>query len=362
MKIAMIGNLDSCLYVYRAELIEALIQRGHTVYAIAPMSKYEKDLKALGCEIVNISLDRHGKNIFKELGLIKTFKKVLKEIKPDIVFTYTIKPNIYASMACQSLKIPYCINVTGLGLAVEKKGLMQKLVVFLYKKALKKVKTVFLQNQENLNFFLSKKIIRDRYQLIPGSGVNLTKFKYSPYPHNDIIKFGFVSRVMKEKGIDNFLDCAKVIKEKYPNTSFDIYGFCEDEYKGQLDELASQGIVNYHGLVKNIEEVYRTLDCLVHPTYYPEGMSNVLLESCATGRPIITTDRSGCREIVEDGINGYIIKQQDTADLIKNVEKFINLSWEEREAMGVAGRKKVEKEFDRNIVINAYLNEIGEGS
>lgn len=188
--------------------------------------------------------------------------------------------------------------------------------------------------------------------------MNLDYYKAIEYPSNLSTEFVFISRVMKEKGIDQYLAAAKYIRNKYPNTKFHICGFCEEEYENKLKKLEEQDIIIYHGLVEDVREILKVTHCTVHPTYYPEGMSNVLLESCASARPIITTDRSGCKEIVDDGINGYIVKQQDTNDLINKIEIFINLEYEKKKELGVNARKKVEKEFDRKIVVKKYLSQL----
>ena len=261
-------------------------------------------------------------------------------------------------MAAASLNIPYLANITGLGMAVENSGIMQKISLILYKYAFRKVNCVFVQNEENKQFFINNSIAVDKLNLIPGSGVNLKQFKPLKYPMHNTVNFVFISRIMKKKGIDQYLEAAKYIKNKYPNTEFHICGFCEDNYEGIFKKLESENIIKYHGMVRNVAEVLKDMDCTVHPTYYPEGMSNILLESCACARPIITTDRSGCREVVDDGINGYMIKQKDTKSLINAIEKFMLLPIEKRIQMGLEGRKKVEKEFDRQIVVDKYMEEI----
>ena len=359
MKIALIGNSDLAIYNYRFELVKKLIEDGHEVSVISPNGNLIKPLTDIGCTYYETPIDRHGTNPIKDLKLMRQYKKILKEISPDYVFTYTIKPNIYGAMACKKLKIPCIANITGLGTAVENGGLIQKITVMLYKIAFKKIQTIFFQNQENMQFFVDRKLFVDKHKLLPGSGVNLTRFTPYEYPNDDVVEFVFISRLMKEKGIDQYLEAAEYIKKKYPNTKFHICGFCEDAYKDKMEALTSSDTVVYHGMVKNIETVLENVHCTVHPTYYPEGLSNVLLESCACARPIITTDRAGCREVVVDGVNGFVVKQKDSADLIEKLEKFLSLSYEEKRAMGLAGREKVEKEFDRNIVIRAYLNEIG---
>ena len=261
-------------------------------------------------------------------------------------------------MAAAEKNIPFIANITGLGTAVENPGLSQKVMVALYHIAFRKVQKVFFQNTENQQFFIDHKIAVDKHGLLPGSGVNLERFAVKKYPEGDIIKFVFISRIMKEKGIDQYLDAAKAIKEKYPNTEFHICGFCEDEYEGKLNEYNDEGIVIYHGMIRNVSDFLEDMHCVIHPTYYPEGLSNILLEGSASGRPIITTDRSGCREVVDDGVNGYMIPQKDSKKLIEAIEKFLSLSFEEKKAMGLAARVKVEREFDRQIVVDKYLGEI----
>ena len=261
-------------------------------------------------------------------------------------------------MAAQKFNIPFVANITGLGTAIENGGKKQKILVMLYKIAFRKVHCVFFQNEENRQFFVEHNIAVDKHEMLPGSGVNLERFTVSEYPKDETVKFLFISRIMKEKGIDQYLEAAKKIKKKYENTEFHICGFCEKEYEGELEKLATEGIVIYHGMIRDVASFLKKIHCVVHPTYYPEGISNVLLEACASGIPIITTNRSGCREVVDDGINGYIVKEKDSMDLIEKIEKFLILSTDERRQMGIAGRWKVEKEFDRQIVVEKYMAEI----
>jgi len=186
----------------------------------------------------------------------------------------------------------------------------------------------------------------------------LQKYKPLEYPNGETTDFVFIGRIMKEKGIDQYIDAAKYIRGKYPQTRFHICGAFEENYGEQMKEFQDSGIILYHGVVKDMISLYQIASCTIHPSYYPEGLSNVLLESCACARPIITTNRAGCREVVDDGVNGFICKQKDSEDLIKQIEKFIALPYEKKKQMGLAGRAKVEKKFDRNIVVEAYLKEI----
>ncbi|MDO5147876.1 MAG: glycosyltransferase family 4 protein [Oscillospiraceae bacterium] len=358
MRVLILANNDVGLYKFRKELLEELIKENHEVYVSLPNGDFISSIEEIGCKFIETEFSRHGINPLDELKILKKYKKLLRELRPDVVFTYTIKPNVYGGMACGSLGIPYIANITGLGNAVENPGVMQKITLFLYKLGLKKAQKVFFQNTENRDFMLKHNVINGAHDLLPGSGVNLNNYVVHEYPSDDVINFVFVARIMKEKGIDQYFDAAKFIRNKYPNTRFHICGACEDDYSEKLKELENNGIIIYHGLVKDMSEIYKMVHCTIHPTYYPEGLSNVLLESCASGRPIITTDRSGCREVVDDGINGYVISQKSSESLIENIEKFLLLSNEEKKQLGIAGRRKVERQFDRQIVVNKYISEL----
>lgn len=357
-KVLFLVNHDVVIYNFRLELVERLLNDGYEVHISSPYGERIDDLKKLGAVYHEINMERHGMNPISEAKLLLRYRELIRYVKPDIVLGYTIKPNIYGAMAAAEKHIPFVANITGLGTAVENPGVSQKLMVGLYKIAFKNVQKVFFQNTENRQFFIDHNIAVDKHGLLPGSGVNLSRFIVSEYPSDTIVKFAFISRIMKEKGIDQYLDAAKVIRAKYPDTEFHVCGFCESEYEGKLNEYDHNGTVIYHGMIRDVAGFMSEMNCIIHPTYYPEGLSNVLLESCASGRPIITTDRSGCREVVDDSVNGYMIPQKNSQKLIEAVEKFIKLSFVEKKAMGLAARKKVEEEFDRQIVVDAYMKEI----
>lgn len=360
MIIAVLSNDSAWTYNLRKEILKSFIDRNHKVYIIVPRGKKTDLLEEIGCEVIDSSLERHGTNPVKDMKLCTEYVKILRSLRPDIVFTYTAKPNIYGGMACRLLNIPYVANITGLGTALENDGVLQKISSVLHRIGLRKSQMTFFQNSENKDFMIGRKIVTGRYYTLPGSGVNIEHFSPLEYPGNETVEFVFISRILKEKGIDQYLDAAKYITEKYPNTRFHICGFCEPEYQGALQTYIDNGTVIYHGMVDDTRDILRQTHCTVHPTYYPEGLSNVLLESSACARPIITTDRSGCREVIDDGINGYIVKQKDSNDLIEKIEKFLSLTYEERKNMGLKGREKVEKEFDRQFVVKKYLEELGE--
>lgn len=360
-KILILANKDITLLYFRKELIEKLVAEKNDVTVCFPKSDKVNEFINMGCKFIDIKMDRRGTNPVKDMGIIFNYLKILKETKPDIVLTFTIKPNLYGGFACRIKKIPYIANITGLGTALQNEGLLQKLTIFLYHIAFKKIKCCFMQNEDNMKFFEKHKIADGKRKLLPGSGVNLEKYKLLEYPkESDDLEFLFIGRIMKEKGIDLYIEIAKYIKSKYKNTKFHVIGYCEQDYEGILEDLQKEGIIIYHGKQDDMIPFYKLSCCTIHPTYYPEGMSNVLLESAASGRPVITTDKPGCREIVDEGVTGFIVKPQDMEFLKIAVEKFINMPYEEKVNMGLAGRRKVEKEFDRNIVVNKYINEIKE--
>lgn len=358
-RILILTNSLDGLRSFRIELVENLLSEGFDVYISAPNSPLSDFFKALGCTCIKSEISRHGVNPFTDAKLLLHYYRLLRKIKPHAVLSYTIKPNLYGGIACRLLTVPQLVNITGLGSAVETPGVLQRFLIWLYRVSLKRAKCVFLQNKSNLDFCNSHKMIPASQRLIPGSGVNLSRFAPLPYPTEDKkLAFIFIGRIMKLKGIEVYLNAAEQIHSKYPDTEFHILGGFEEDYSAKVQDLERRGVVRYHPPVTDIVPYLAQVHCTIHPTFYPEGMSNVLLESCASARAIITTDKSGCREIVDDGINGYLVQQQSVADLVDKIERFIHLPYEQKLAMGLAGRSKVERQFDRNIVIKAYMSEI----
>lgn len=361
MRVLLAGNSEIVVFHFRSEIIKELVSRGYEVYVTFPKSEFGDGVssaKKYGCKYIETHISRHGTNPLEDIRLISQYKRLLGELKPDVILTFTIKPNIYMSLAANKFGMPVIINVSGLGTAVEEPGLLQRITLGLYKRSTRADQTVFFQNKENEHFFAFRHIADGKRKLLPGSGVNLEQFPQLPYPEGDTVHFLFISRVMKEKGIDQYIEAAKVIRRKHPETVFHVLGMCEEDYRAELEQLTKDGIIVYEGLVDNIIDFQKISSCTIHPSYYPEGLSNTLLESCASGRPIITTDRPGCREVIDDGVNGFIVRQRDSEDLIRVIEKFLKLTVEQRRQMGIAGRKKVEREFDRKIVVRMYMDEI----
>lgn len=360
--VLILVNHEVVIYNFRLELVERLLKEGKEVHISTPPGKRIEKLRLLGAVCHDITIDRHGMNPVAELAVLREYQRLIREIRPAAVLGFTIKPNIYGAIAAGRARIPFVANITGLGTAVENAGLKQKLAVMLYKAAFGPVQRVFFQNMENEQFFREHGIAVSKHCLLPGSGVNLSRFPTTPLPacgdgrKGAPVKFAFISRIMKEKGIEQYLDAAERIKAEYPAAEFHVCGFCEAEYRGRLAEFHKNGLAEYHDMIQDVAQFMSRMHCIVHPTYYPEGLSNVLLEACACGRPVITTDRSGCREAVED--NGYLVPERDTEALVQAIEGFINLSWEEKEKKGRAGRRLAEKKYSREIVVEAYMKEI----
>ena len=362
LKVLILANDTTYTFNLRNEIIESLIEGSFEVVIVSQPLLFQEELKSLGCRLIDIKTNRHGKNPFSDFELFLKLMSILKKENPDVVLTYNIKPNIYGGMACQIINKHYIPNITGLGTAVEYPGFMQMLSTRLYKVGVARADCVFFQNVENRNFFEDHHMIakKSRIRTLPGSGVNLTFHKLMEYPLvRDKINFLFIARVMKEKGIDLYLGAAKRIFEGHRNVMFHICGQCDDEkYISLLKEAEKSGYIKYHGQQKNMLPFFEMAHCIVHPSYYPEGMSNVLLEAAAHGRPIIATNRAGCRETVDNEKSGFVVPIKNEDALVDSLEKFIGMSWVQQREMGLAGRKKVENEFDRQLVVKAYMEEI----
>lgn len=365
MKILVLTNNFGGLHSFREEVMKALVDAGHNLAISAPFDEKKTYFEEIGCKLIDTQFNRKGTNPLKDFGLMVYYSRLMKRLKPDVVLSYTIKPNLYGGMACQLCHVPQIANITGLGSAVENPGWLQKLTILLYKIGLRKTHLVFFQNKANKEFCEKHEMVKGTLQLLPGSGVNLEWHALQEYPlESEPVRFIFISRLLREKGIEEYLGAAERIKVEHHDIEFLILGVCEEKYEEQIKALQERGIIIYHGPQKDVRPFIGKAWCTIHPSFYPEGMSNVLLESCAAGRPIITTNRPGCAEIVEDGKNGYIVEPRDIDDLVEKIKIFLALQYDQKKQMGLEGRKKVEKEFDRQIVIDHYLdaiNQLGAG-
>lgn len=354
-RVLILANSSVGLFGFRNELLLELTNK-YEVYASLPDHLHDEDFEAEGVKVIDTPINRRGVNPVQDIKLFFSYMKLLKQIKPDVVLSYTIKPNVYGGLACQCMKIPYLANVTGLGSALENPGMLQKITKFLYKIGLKGAYTVFMQNQANLDFFTNNNMVKSPLVLLPGSGVNTTRFSALLWPE-DTREFIFISRIMKEKGIEELLYCAEQIKKEYPDVVFNILGACEEAYEETLKKLNDDEIIRYHGSVLDVRPYLEKVRCIIHPSYH-EGMSNVCLEAASSARAVITTDKPGCRETVIPEKTGFLVRVADRDELVQAVKKFLNLSDEEQRKMGLSGRKYVEEYFDRKIVIKQYMDRI----
>ena len=359
--ILVLTNFIAGLHSFRKEVMKAIVDAGYQLYISVPDSDDERVnyFKGIGAEIIKTDFNRRGMNPIADLKLMLNYWRIIKRLKPIAVLSYTIKPNVYGGIARRLTGTPLIANVTGLGDAIENGGWLQKLTVSLYKIGVGKAKQVFFQNPSNKEACQRFGIADERAIVLPGSGVNLKHHIYQEYPADGVIRFLYIARLQKDKGTGEYFEAAKAIKAKYPQTEFQVLGWKEGEYESQLNELMAKGIINYMGTTSDVRPYLKDVHCTIMPSYH-EGMSNVNLESAANGRPVITTDVPGCRETVDDGVTGVIVKAKDTNSVIEGVERFLTMSYEQKKQMGLEGRKKVEREFDRSIVVKAYLDAIEE--
>lgn len=355
-KILILANLDVGLYKFRKALIKELLDQGNEVYISLPKGMLVEKLEKMGCHFIETPVDRRGINPGTDFKLMLRYINIMKKVCPDFVITYTIKPNIYGGLAARLKKIPYAVNITGLGTAFQSENMIKKLVIFLYKLSVKKAKTVFFENAENKQVFLKNNIIKESQTcLLPGAGIDLNEYKMTPYPEKSRnIRFLFIGRVMKEKGVEELFQAAKNIKKIYPEVSFDIVGPMEDDYKDRIHSLVRNGIIYYYGYQEDVKPFIRKCDCFILPSYH-EGMANTLLESASMGRPLITSRIHGCMEAVKEGRNGYLVAVKDARELEEKIKEFIELSYTEKKMMGEMSRKVMAERFDKTDVVRMTI-------
>lgn len=358
-RVLILANFDVGLYKFRKELIAELLSRGNEVFLSLPDGEFIQPLTAMGCKFLNTPVDRRGINPATDLKLFRRYQKRIKQVRPDLVITYTIKPNIYGGLACRLAKVPYAVNITGLGTAFQTEGLLKRLIVRLYKTACKRAKVVFFENEENQRVFVEHRIVpQEQTCKLNGAGVNLEEYPFCAYPPEDgELRFLFVGRVMKEKGVDELFEAARRIRREHPSVSFDVVGPFEDDYKEKIDRLVGEGVIRYHGFQSDVRPFYERCHCFVLPSYH-EGMANTLLEAGATGRPLITSDIPGCREAVVNGRSGILAPPREEAALYRLLKEFIQLSYKEKQDMAQASYRHVSASFHKQAVIAQTLGRL----
>lgn len=354
MKILILANNDVGLYQFRKELIEKLSLENE-IYLSLPYGELIEPLKQKGCYFIDTPMERRGMNPIRDIHLFLSYRKMLRSLQPDLVITYTIKPNIYGGCAARLLHIPYAVNITGLGTAFQRDGLLRKIVTWMYRLSCRKAKVVFFENCDNRRIFLEERIVREEQTcLLNGAGVNLSHYQVTDYPDGDTTKFLFIGRVMQEKGIEElFAAMKRLISEGIP-CLLDVLGGYEEDYKGLIEAYAEEGWLHYHGYQADVRPFIAQSHCFVLPSWH-EGMANTNLECAASGRPVITSNIHGCLEAVEDGVTGFLCEKKNADDLYRVMKQFTELPYEARKAMGLYGRTRMETLFDKRQVVEKTI-------
>jgi glycosyltransferase involved in cell wall biosynthesis len=361
MKIIIATNTAWNLVNFRSELIKALVAAGHEVVAVAPYDKYAAQLEALGCKFVQLKMDNGGTSPVHDALLLWRFWWLLKQEKPAVFLGFTVKPNVYGSLAAQWLGVPVINNIAGLGAVFIKGGWLSQLVQRLYRVALGRSAKVFFQNPDDLRLFLEGELVRAEVtELLPGSGIDLHRFAVAPTSvANSKFRFLLIARILRDKGVCEYVQATKLLRERWPSVEFNLLGFVDVQNpaaisRNEVESWVTQGFVNYLGVSEDVRKEIAAAECVVLPSYR-EGTPRSLLEAAAMARPIITTDAVGCREVVDHEVNGYLCKVRDAEDLAEKMNQMLLLSPEHRISMGLRGRAKMEAEFDEKIVIGKYL-------
>jgi len=363
-KIVLASNTAWSLFNFRLGIARNFKENGYKVVLIAPYDEYSRRLEE-EFEYHDIYMNNKGTNPKEDFKTTIEFYKLYKKIKPDIVLHYTIKPNIYGTIACNLLGIKTVNNIAGLGSLFIKQNFVTKIAKFLYKYSQGKADKIFFQNSDDYEMFTNEGLVeKSKCDVLPGSGVETSKFV--PVEHakeDEKFRFLLIARMLWDKGVGEYVDAAKIIKSKYPHVEFQLLGFLDVINKSaiskeQMQKWVDEGLVNYLGVSDNVKEEIAKADCIVLPSFYREGTPRTLLESASMAKPIITTDNVGCRDVVDDGINGYLCEVRNAGDLADKMEMMLNLSEEKRKSMGEAGRAKMINEFDERIVIGKYLDSL----
>ena len=364
-KVVIASNSTWSIVNFRTGLIRALLDSGCEVIALAPSDDYVPRLLDLGCRYLPLAMDSKGTHPGRDFLLLWRIWRLLRRERPDVYFGFTVKPNIYGSLAARVLRIPVINTITGLGVVFMRKNWLTLLVRGLYRLSLMRSKMVFFLNEDDRQVFIENGLVRwEKTKRLNGEGVDLDRFKFVPIlNHSDQFRFLLIARMLWDKGVGEYVEAARISKGCFPNAEFCLLGFLDVQNPSaisrcQMDEWITEDVVRYLGASDDVRAEIANADCIVLPSYYREGIPRALLEASAMGRPIITTDAVGCREVVDDGVNGFLCRYQDVQDLAKKMERMLELSPEARSEMGRRGREKIEREFDERLVIDRYLEVI----
>jgi len=366
-RVVITANTSWYVYNFRKNTIHELIKQGYKVLAVAPLDEYSKCLSDLGCDYVNVNIDQGGTNPNKDIFTFISFCRIYRDFKPDVVLNFTPKNNIYSTFAAKLVDAFIVNNIAGLGTLFIDESITSKIARYLYKFSQSKANKIFFQNEDDRNLFLEKNLaphhLTDR---LPGSGVDLERFKCRQANDDGVIRFLLVARMLFDKGVGHYVEAARILKAKYGcEVEFRLLGFLNVDNpsavsKSQMQGWVDEGCVIYLGTSDTVEDEIARVDCMVLPSFYREGVPKSLLEAGAMAKPIVTTDNVGCRETVDDGVNGFLCEPRSTISLVEKLEIVIKMTHRERLAMGEYSRKKMKAEFDEKIVIQKYISTIAE--
>jgi glycosyltransferase involved in cell wall biosynthesis len=359
MKVAIVLNTSWNIYNFRKGLVESFLEKDMEVFTIAPVDKFTPKLTEMGCKHLPVKMDSRGANPIKDFLLIIELLSIYRKIKPDVILHFTIKPNIYGTIAAGLLGIPVINNVCGLGTMFLKDNLVSRIAITLYRIAFRIPRKIFFQNTDDRELFLKKQIAKKSVtDLLPGSGIDLNEFFPDRSPKNEHFTFLLISRLIYDKGILEFVDAINKLKEQGIDAKFQVLGAVDEKHKRGIprhivDDWIEKDVIEYLGTTEDVKYFIRQADCVVLPSYR-EGTPKTLLEAASMGIPIVATDVPGCRNVVEDGYNGFLCNVKDSKDLADKMHKIWSLDTEEREVLGNNSRKKVEEQFDIKLVIDKY--------
>ena len=363
-KILLCANTSWNVINFRSGIISRFLADGYKVIIAAPKDDYTERLFQMGCEFRETAMNGHSRNVSKEILLFFRYLLLLCHERPNFVLCFTVKPNVYMSLAARLLGIKYVNNITGVGVNLRNDSNTSRILKLLYKLALKSSRKVFFQNLEDKQYFIENKLVSEKItDALPGSGINLDGFYYLERQKKIDVNFLMVARLLKEKGVAEYCNAARVVSSTNSNVTFSLLGPLVESSpsalsKAELTKLCDESGVQYLGQTDNVRPYLYKSSCIILPSYYGEGVPRSLLEAAASGLPIITTNEIGCRDAVDDGITGFICAARDFYDLSEKIMSFLDLSFEERRLMGFKGREKMEREFDEKIVVEQYLKVI----
>ncbi len=365
MRVAIVINTSWNIFNFRFGLVKALLAQQHEVHAISPTDAYTPKLIDAGCKFTPIDIDNTGTNPLKDFALTSALYKVYKKINPDIILHFTIKPNIYGTIAAQLLGIPVINNVSGLGTIFLQKNIASNVAMPLYKLAFKFPKKVFFQNDDDCQLFIDLKLIKeDKTEILPGSGIDTEFFKPLKADDGRLFTFLIIARLIREKGILEYVEAAQLLKDKGIAAEFQILGAKAPNHKRKIspekiDSWNNMGVIRYLGEVEDVRPIIRNADCVVLPSYR-EGTPRTLLEAASMGKPIVASDVPGCNHVVTDHFNGFLCRVKDVHDLAAKMEQMIEVGEKKRNWMGANSREKISKDYGEHIVIDKYLSAIAE--